>query len=154
MPGHGTGPFAPLSPFTSGGGAGVRGVQLADHFIDDIHELVAVGHIGDQGFVLGAHRIPVGAVQLGIVEPIYLRLIQRQASSNISSHSCGLSIRTVTLNVILLGAHRHRLRRWVQPPPLPVGLGAPGVGTPPAMAAIMPPAPPPPPPVRHRRPAW
>ena len=27
----------------AGGGAGVRGVQLADHLVDDVHQLLAVG---------------------------------------------------------------------------------------------------------------
>ena len=49
----------------------MRGVELADHLVDDVHQLVAVGDIGHQRLVLGAHRVPVGAVQLGIVEAIF-----------------------------------------------------------------------------------
>ena len=37
----------------AGGGAGVRGIQLADHLVDDVHQLVAVGDIGHQRLVLG-----------------------------------------------------------------------------------------------------
>ena len=70
--------------------------------------------------------------------------MHRQASSNISSHSCGLSIRTVTLKVIFL---------FAPPPPrgfgtrrLPAGLDPPEPRRPPPpMAAIIPPPPPPPP---------
>ena len=54
----------------AGRGAGVRGVQLADHLVDDVHQLVAVGDESHQRLVLGAHGVPVGAVELGIVEAI------------------------------------------------------------------------------------
>ena len=70
VPGHDAGPFARLAAVAAGRGAGVRGVELADHLVDHVHQLVPVGHIGHQRLVLGPHRVPVGAVQLGIVEAI------------------------------------------------------------------------------------
>ncbi len=70
VPGHDAAALAAPRRVSAGRGTGVRGVELADHLVDDVHQLVAVGDVGHQRLVLGAHRVPVGAVQLGIVEAI------------------------------------------------------------------------------------
>ena len=146
VPGHDDSSRTARASLSAGRGTGVRGVQLADHLVDHVHQLMAVGHVGHQGLVLGAHRVPIGAVQLGIVEPIL------HAAPGVVEHLLPF-LRLVDPNGDVEG----------DPPLRPAttgGFGAAGCGRaraplppprpprppPPANAAIIPPPPPPPPP--------
>src|SRR5262245_3040666 len=52
-------------------GAGVRGVQLADHLVDDVEQLLAVAHVSDQRLVFGARGVPILPVHLRVVEAVF-----------------------------------------------------------------------------------
>src|SRR5262245_29436956 len=54
-------------------GAGVRGVQLADHLIDDVEQFLTVAHVGDQRLVFGARGVPVLPMHLRVVEAVFHR---------------------------------------------------------------------------------
>ena len=64
---------AAAAPRRRGRRAGVRRVQLADHLVDDVEEFLAVADVRHERLVLRAHRVPVLAVHLRIVEAILHR---------------------------------------------------------------------------------
>src|ERR1019366_1069294 len=50
--------------------AGVGGVHIADHFHDEVVQLLAIGNVRQHGLVLVLGRGPVDAVHVGIVEAV------------------------------------------------------------------------------------
>ena len=140
----------------AGRGAGVRGVQLADHLVDHVHQLLAVGDEGDQGFVLGAHRVPIGAVQLGVVEAIL------HASPGVVEHFVPfLGLLDPDGDVegdpaLRRRRHRRRRSRPLESPPAGAAPGPPHAAA--GAIAAKPPPPPPPPPqtgaVKTDSPSW
>src|SRR5262245_40923074 len=62
-----------IASLEAGRGAGVRGVQLADHLVDDVEQFLAVAHVGDQRLVFGARGVPIFAVHLRVVEAVFHR---------------------------------------------------------------------------------
>ena len=51
---------------------GVRIAQFADHVAQQESEVIAVGHVGQQGFVFFAHAFPIDAVHRFVVKEIAL----------------------------------------------------------------------------------
>src|SRR5215475_14667970 len=62
-----------LASLEAGRGAGVRGVQFADHLVDDVEQFLAIADVHNQRLVFGAGGVPILTMHLRVVEAIFHR---------------------------------------------------------------------------------
>src|SRR5215471_14983414 len=62
-----------LASLEAGRGAGVRGVQFADHLVDDVEQFLAVADVRNQRLVFGSSGVPILTVHLWVVEAVFHR---------------------------------------------------------------------------------